>query len=244
MTGPKVSILMLAYQSVRWIKQAIDSVKNQTYKNWELIIVDDGSTDGTWELAKACAGRNKKIKVVQNQKRLGIPKNRAKAYSLSTGDLICHLDNDDWIEPWAIEVMVDAFMKSPDVALMYSDRCQVGENGEHHHYYVEPEPKDENITKLGWRHFGMYQRNAMMKTNGYNTELTSACEDGDLFMQMAEKFTIAHVRKVLYYHRAHSNNTSSTNSSCKDCNVRPKCNYVRVWSKHAGYDHLTFTPKQ
>lgn len=238
----KVSILMIAYQSVRWIKEAVDSVKAQSYANWELIISDDGSTDGTWELATMLAKRSRRIKVVRNKERLGIPKNRAQAYALCSGDLICHLDNDDTLEPWALQVMVDEFFRQPEVGLMYSDMRQMGANGEHQIYHAEKSPTFENLAKLGWRHLGMYRRSAMEQVAGYNTELVSACEDGDLFMQIAEKFPLAHVPRVLYNYRAHDNNSSQKNAKCNDCNKRPVCNYIRVWGKSAGYDHLTFTP--
>jgi len=243
MTGPKVSILMLAYQSVQWIKEAIESVKSQTYKNWELVILDDASTDGTYELAKALAKGSKKIKVNRNERRLGTAKGRAKAYQYCTGDLICHVDSDDMIEPWALETMVEAFNRRPDISLIYSDWMDISADGKFGSYQVSQDYHPDKVTSLGWRPLGMYRSSVMDSIDGYNPDLPH-CEDGDLFMQILEKFSVTRMTAVLYRRRSHDRNISRSNVPCKDCNVRPKCNYVRVWSKHAGYDHLTFTPKQ
>ena len=229
---------MLACQSVQWIKEAIDSVKHQTYGNWELIIVDDASTDGTYELAKALSS-NKKIKVWRNTSRLGIVKNRKRAFELTTGELICHLDGDDMLEPWALAAMVNEFAKYPDAALIYSDSMFIGSKSEFNSYSPSPNPNE--ILKLGWRHLGMFHRSVMDSIDGYNTRLNQ-CEDGDLFMQIADQFPIHRLSSVLYKHRFHGNNTSSNNAKCTDCHQRPDCNFIRVWAKHAKYDPITYEP--
>jgi glycosyltransferase involved in cell wall biosynthesis len=243
MKQPKVSIMMLSYQTVAWLKEAIDSVKAQTYKNWELIILDDNSQDGSYELARAC--KSSKIKVYRNEKQLGTAGGRAKASKLCTGDFICHLDSDDLIEPWALETMVREFNRRPDVALIYSDWMDIGEDGAFGSYQPSHPYSPDKIAFLGWRPLGMYRRSVMDSIDGYNAALPH-CEDGDLFMQIVERFPAAHIPAVLYRRRSHSRNTSRRNVSCGECKSRPICNYVRVWSKHAGYDPITFTslPKE
>lgn len=238
---PLVSILMLTYNGVQFLKAAIDSVKQQTYQNWELIINDDGSTDGTWELANVLAANDPRIKPFQNNVRLGIPKNRAAAYAHSTGDLICHLDGDDELYPYSVATMVDATNKHPEVMLFQSDNAWIDKTGTPFQYHANKNP-EANLSHFGWRHFGMYRRTAYNTTNGYNTALISACEDGDLFMQIAEKHPFMRVPCVLYKHRWHGNNASGTNKKCEICSERPICNYIRVWAKHANMDHITFTP--
>jgi glycosyltransferase involved in cell wall biosynthesis len=76
---PLFSLMMICYNNVQFIKMSIDSVKTQTYENWELIIVDDRSSDGTYELAQKLAEGEPRIKVFQNAKNLMTPKNRAEA---------------------------------------------------------------------------------------------------------------------------------------------------------------------
>jgi glycosyltransferase EpsE len=241
MSNPRVSILMLTYNSVQFVKAAVDSVKQQTYKDWELIISDDGSRDGTWELAQALAESDSRIKCHQNPKRLGIPGNRAAAFAVSTGDLICHLDGDDELYPYSVATMVEVADAHPDVALFQSDNAWMNGDGVVYQYHANKEP-EENLSHFGWRHFGMYRRSAYDTTAGYNTKLISACEDGDLFMQIAEKYPFMRVPYVLYKHRWHGGNASGTNKKCDTCTERPICNYIRVWAKHAGMDHITYQP--
>ena len=239
---PRVSLLMPAYNGVRYIKAAIDSVKAQTYRDWELIIVDDDSIDGTWELAKALVGRDKRIKVYQNDINLGIPKNRKRAFEYSSGSLVGHLDNDDMLERYSIEEMVCAFLQRPEIMLIYSDISQIGVYGEQQLYSQNKDYDPSMLHLHGWRHFGGYQRSVMGSISGYNEQLKSGCEDGDLFMQIAEKFPIMRLPKPLYLYRVHPDNSGKNNKECKTCSERPLCNYARVWCKSAGYDIATFTP--
>ena len=242
MTKPLVSLLMPAYNSARYIKYAVDSVLKQTYENWELIIVDDCSDDGTWEVAYMLSTYDSRIKAYRNEENLGIVKNRKKAYTLSTGDLVGHLDNDDILERYSLDEMVRSFDQLPNVGLIYSDLAQIGEKGEHQ-LYSESKTFDINVLhQHGWRHFGMYRRKVMDVIDGYNEKLVSACEDGDLFMQISEKFPIVRLPKVLYLYRAHSGNNSANNKKCESCEERPVCNYMRVWSKSAKFDPITFKP--
>lgn len=243
MSTPHVSILMLTYNGVQFLKAAIESVKQQTYKDWELIISDDGSTDGTWELAQIFAASDSRIKPYQNPKRLGIPGNRAAAFAVSRGELICHLDGDDELYPYSVATMVEAANANPDVALFQSDNAWMDSKGVVYQYHANKDP-EPNLAHFGWRHFGMYRRSAYDTTNGYNTALISACEDGDLFMQIVEKHPFMRVPYVLYKHRWHDGNASNTNKKCDTCTERAICNYIRVWGKHAGVDHITYTPLQ
>jgi len=242
MTKPLVSLIMPAYNSARYIKYAIDSVLKQTYENWELIIVDDCSDDGTWEVAYMLSTYDPRIKAYRNDENLGIVKNRNRAYSLSTGDLVAHFDNDDILERYSLDEMVRAFDKLPDVGLIYSDLAQIDEKG-NHQLYSESKTFDLNdLHQYGWRHFGMYRRKVMDHIDGYNEKLVSGCEDGDLFMQIAEKFPIVRLPKVLYLYRSHTENNSKNNKKCDSCEERMVCNYMRLWSKSAKYDPITFKP--
>lgn len=230
---PKISVIMLLYNGrTHLLKRAVQSVLDQTYKNWELILQDDCSTDGTFEMAVGFALLHKRIKIFRNRTNLGITKNRAAAFKGTTGDLICHVDNDDYIYPHAFEVMVKTFKENPDIGLAYSDTAFVDDNNIAFSYKANKEYGGP-MTDYGWRHLGMYRRTAYNQTNGYNAELESACEDGDLFMQIAEKFPFKRVSQVLYAYNNGSNggeHASSKKPPCNECNTRGKCNFLRVWA--------------
>lgn len=227
-----ISLLMPTYNGVRFLKAAIDSVKAQTYSNWELVITDDCSNDGTWELATALAIHEPRIKLQQNEKRLGTVKNRKRCYEYSTGNLIGHFDQDDMLERWALDEMIRSFQMEPEIMLFYSDVAQIGEAHEHQLYSVNKDFNPMELYNHGWRHLGMYRRDVMQHIAGYNDKIVSACEDGDLFMQIAEKnFGIKRIPKILYLYRAHQNNQSKNNKKCNVCEERNDCNFIRVWDK-------------
>ena len=241
MSKPLVSIMMIAYNNVQFLKAAVDSVINQTYENWELIINDDRSTDGTYELAQMLAEKDNRIKVYQNEKNLKTPGNRAAAMRYINGDYVGHLDSDDMLYENAIEYQVNYLESHPDIALVYSDTSGINSKGEITTYNMHKN-YDSNLAWFGWRPFGVYRKSVYDQIEGYNTKLTEGCEDGDLFMQIADKHLFARNPFVLYYHRSHDNNTSPKNHSCNTCPDRPVCNYIRIWCKHTNMDHLTMKP--
>lgn len=246
MNNPLVSLLMAAYNNAGYIKVAIDSVRCQSYSNWELIIVDDGSTDGTYELAVAMALRDTRIKVFRNEVNRGYNFTITEAQLRASGELLAHFDSDDLLERWALDEMVNAFRFRESVKLIYSDFAQIGVHGEHQSYSASLNFDPHKLHQHGWRHFGMYRASVLDSISGYNEKLfdVPGCSDGDLFMQIAEVFPyeIMRLPKVLYLYRNHSGNITKSMQKCDTCTHRQVCNYMRVWAKSANYDPITFTP--
>lgn len=116
MQNPLVSIIIPAHNSARWIGATIDSVLRQTYTNWELIVIDDASTDGTGAAVTrsttltASSGRNIDIRLIRNETNLGISKSRNLGLREARGTLIAMLDSDDiWLDEHKLERQVEAF---------------------------------------------------------------------------------------------------------------------------------------
>lgn len=103
-----VSIAMTTYNGEKYLKEQIDSILNQSYKNIELVICDDCSTDGTWSILQEYALKDKRIKIIQNSSNLGFIRNFEQAISLSTGDFIALSDQDDIWECWKIAKSLEA----------------------------------------------------------------------------------------------------------------------------------------
>jgi succinoglycan biosynthesis protein ExoO len=108
MDHPEITVTMPAYNRADLIAQAIESVQSQTMSSWELVIVDDGSTDATLEIARSYAKSDRRIKIFQNERNLGIGKTRNHALMRSTGRFITPLDSDDWYQPPRLERMLAA----------------------------------------------------------------------------------------------------------------------------------------
>ena len=122
MTNPKISIITASYNYANLIEKGINSIINQTYKNWELIIVDDGSTDNSIEVIKNYTN-NKKIKLYQheNGENKGLKETLLLGLKHTTGEFVAFLEADDWLENNYLEEKIKVLRKYPDVKLIFND---------------------------------------------------------------------------------------------------------------------------
>jgi glycosyltransferase involved in cell wall biosynthesis len=114
MDHPSVSVLMTAYNREKYIAAAIESVLASTFEDYELVIVDDASTDRTVEIIRTYASRDERIKLFVNKENLGQFENRNLAARLSTGKYLKYLDSDDLIYPTGLQVLVEMMERFPD----------------------------------------------------------------------------------------------------------------------------------
>ena len=121
-----VSIIMPSYNTEKYIADSIESVLNQTYKNWELIIVDDCSTDGTDEIVRRF--KDKRIKYIKNKRNYGAAVSRNKALKVAKGKWIAFLDSDDLWNRRKLELQV-GFMISNDYLFSYTNYEEIDMNG-------------------------------------------------------------------------------------------------------------------
>jgi glycosyltransferase involved in cell wall biosynthesis len=115
--SPFVSVLMTAFNREKYVEEAIQSVLKSSYSNFELIIVDDCSTDNTVSIIQSYEKNDRRIKVFINDTTLGDYPNRAKAVSHATGKYIKFVDSDDLIYPHTLEKMVEAMERYPEAAM-------------------------------------------------------------------------------------------------------------------------------
>ena len=114
---PLVSILMTSYNREQYIEDAIVSVINSTYQNWELIIVDDLSTDRSYDIAGSYALKDSRISAYQNESNLGDYPNRNMAASKAKGEYLIYVDSDDMIYPYSVERCVFYMNKYPSAGI-------------------------------------------------------------------------------------------------------------------------------
>src|SRR5262249_35542548 len=117
--GPKVSVLLTAYNRERYIGQAIESVLAQTFNDFELVIVDDGSSDQTIAIARRYTA-DPRVRLVENTRNLGQFQNRNHAATLARGELLKYHDSDDLMYPHCLSVLVDALAAEPAADLAMS----------------------------------------------------------------------------------------------------------------------------
>lgn len=114
---PKISVIMSVYNGEDYLSEAIQSVLNQTFKDFELIVINDCSTDSTAEILNQFANKDNRVKVHTNQENLRLPSSLNKALSLSTGKYVARMDADDICLPNRLEKQYDFMENNPNIAL-------------------------------------------------------------------------------------------------------------------------------
>lgn len=126
--SPLISIITPNYNCSRFIAETIESVLAQTYANWEMIIVDDCSTDKSYEIALEYAKKDERIKVIRNERNSGAAFSRNKAIEESKGEYLAFLDSDDIWENNKLEFQLD-FMKRNQCDFSFTEYEHIGEDG-------------------------------------------------------------------------------------------------------------------
>lgn len=139
---PLVSIITPCYNHEKFIAQCLESVISQTYKNWEMVIVDDCSQDASLEIVSSYAAAEPRIRAIRHDFNYGVD-DLAHTYNealhMSSGELVAILEGDDFWAPGKLAAQVPAF-REEDIVLVYSDFDEISETGElikHHHVRVD-----------------------------------------------------------------------------------------------------------
>ena len=192
---PLVSVILPTYNRREYIAKAIESVWRQSYKNLELIIIDDASTDATRELVGAFSKHNPKITILHNEINLGIVASLNKGITMAQGKYIARLDDDDvWCDDKKIEKQVDFLEKNPEYCLVGGGVIKIDKNGKEIVRYLLPK-EDEYIRKTilvnnVFAHTTvLFRKDIFQKVGGYDEQF-AFIEDWDLWLKMgkASKF--------------------------------------------------------
>ena len=127
MGGDLVSVVMPVYNARRWLHQAIDSVRAQTHEHWELLAVDDGSSDDSPDILADFAQRDSRIRVI-TQPNAGVAAARNRAMADARGDYVAFLDADDWWQPDKLERQL-ACLRGSRASVCYAPYQRVSEQG-------------------------------------------------------------------------------------------------------------------
>ena len=129
---PFITVFTPNFNGSRYISETIESVLNQTYSNFEYIIVDDCSTDNSWQIIQEYAKKDNRIKPYKNKKNLHIVKTRNRGFKLSSSNAkyFAIIDSDDVALPYRFKVQVEFLEKNPDFGLVGSDTIIINENSQ------------------------------------------------------------------------------------------------------------------
>jgi len=113
---PQISVIITCFNQQDWIGDAIESVRTQSFVNWECLVVDDGSTDETAQVVRQLCAADSRVRLIR-QANTGVSGARNTGFVASTGEFIQFLDGDDWIRPRKFELQLLHFQRDPDIAV-------------------------------------------------------------------------------------------------------------------------------
>jgi glycosyltransferase involved in cell wall biosynthesis len=206
---PLVSIVLPTYNGSRYLAQSIQSCIDQTYPNWELILVDDCSTDDTPAIIERFVGKDPRITAVRNEKNLRLPRSLNRGFSLSKGQYLTWTSDDNLYEPDALEVMVRYLEGEPATGVVYCDERWIGPEGEDKWLYRKGGPDalpNENVVNACF----LYRRAVYEAVGEYDPEM-ALVEDWEYWLRVAKQFPIAHLSGVApYRYRWHPKSLTCT----------------------------------
>jgi len=196
-----ISIVLPTYNGQQYLELAIRSIMTQTYCDWELIIIDDCSTDNTPMIAKHFANIDPRIKYHRNRKNLQLPASLNEGFSLSQGEYLTWTSDDNVLLPKALATMYE-YMESNDVGLVFARQEIINQNGN----VIGRSPAVEKIEDLFFKNIVgacfMYRRDVYEDVGAYDTN-KFLVEDWDYWLRIYRKYPIGHIEAVLYQYRTH-----------------------------------------
>lgn len=212
---PLVSIMMTAFNRAEYTDLSIKSVLAQTYQNWELLVLDDGSTDDTDKVVTRHAEADHRIKYLRSKDNLGITKNRNRGFNFPVGKYVAVLDCDDlWIDPDKLSAQVAYLEEHPDHVIVGTSVTVIDANGNQTGYFNYLE-KDRDIRRKmlvrnQFTHSAVLIRSeAIPVPRPYDESgVVSIWEDYDLILRLGAKGQMANIPQKMTAYRLHSSNVS------------------------------------
>lgn len=203
---PLVSVLIPAYNAALYIEKAIDSVLAQTYQNIEIVVVNDGSKDGTAELLENIKLKDSRVLVFHNEKNLGLSPTRNKGVKLCNGKFIALLDADDLIAPERLEKQVEFLENNQSFSAVstWMEEFDVKGNNKTIRYRRDlNEIKSVSMFYSPVSHAASMFHASVLKQLGYRNEFFFA-EDYDMWIRFLQNHKVGVIPEVLYYYRSHA----------------------------------------
>jgi len=206
---------MPVYNGENYLKEAIDSILNQTFSDFEFIVVNDGSRDSTSMILNTYAKLDNRIRIIINEKNLGIAKSLNIGLNLSRGNFIARQDADDISAQRRLKIQIDYLKKHPQIGLLGTACHLIDRNGK----YVRTNCPETNDTAIHWRmlfrnafvHTSvMIRREVLTKAHLFYSEKLLHNEDMGLWVQLMKYSKVANLKEPLVSLRRHDNSISMT----------------------------------
>jgi glycosyltransferase involved in cell wall biosynthesis len=233
--APRVSVLVTTFNHARYVEEALDSLRYQTSRDFEVIVTDDASTDGCADVIAAWLKRTGyPAQFIRNPNNRGICANRNAALARTSGSFVCSLAGDDCYEPDRIERQLACFLAQPEsVAAVYSDMSVIDADGRPaRRSYLDymlggaAPPDGDLFVRIMAHNFlpapaVMLRRSAIAEVGGYDESLFY--EDFDMWLRLSFRFRFTYLPGRLVRYRAHESSMSRSRSN------QPRMNKSRTY---------------
>lgn len=212
MSNKILSIILPVYNSEKYLAESIESIINQTFSDFELIIINDASTDGSREIALKYASKDKRILVIENKYEKGLYGALNSGLELCNADYIARVDGDDINELNRLEIQINFLKENPDISIVGSGYQLFG-NGSNRKIF-----HPSSSVKLAWKfltntyfcHPSVMFRSSILQTINQYPKVT--CEDFAFFSKIIQEHKGRNIKKILVHYRQHGTNYSNTQS--------------------------------
>ena len=208
--APKVTVFIPVYNREKYVAHAIDSILAQSFRDFELLLLDDGSTDGSLEVLRSYS--DPRVRVERNEVNLGIPRTRNRGLDLARGEYLALLDSDDFAYPERLRKQVEFLDRHPDVAAVGAFAACTDDDGRPlgkiRRRPVAPGDVAAGLLfRCGLQNSASMARTDVLRRYRYREEFDLS-EDYDLWVRVAADHKIANLPEVLVNYRAHGGRTT------------------------------------
>jgi glycosyltransferase involved in cell wall biosynthesis len=235
---PKITVLMPVYNGERHLSEAIDSILVQTYRDYEFLIIDDGSNDQTLEIIKKF--NDSRIRLIQNRSNIGIIKTLNKGIGESRGKYIARMDADDISLPERFRLQIEFLETEPQVALVGGQFSYIDNDGKIFAHEKVPLNNDtlqkQLLKKCCFSHPTVMIKTSVLKeVGGYNIKAHYA-EDYELWLRIAENYQVANLKESILLYRVHPNQIS-INKVKHQVDMARQCRRDAIERRFPGCNH-------
>lgn len=209
---PLISVVMPAHNAQKYISGAIESILNQTFKNFELIIINDSSTDKTLTIVKSFSKKDSRIRIVNNDTRLNIARTLNKGISLAKSNIIARMDADDIAFPNRLELQYKLINSSKNIAVVGANIAIMNTVGKQIAIRKYPNSTGE-LKKCLFRYspfahpIVMFRKDMFEEVGGYNPKY-SPTEDLDLWFRLGSMYKFKSISEPLLKYRIYERSSS------------------------------------
>ena len=233
--GPKISIVVPLYNTPQnFLEELLDSVQNQTYRNWELCMVDAGQDEKVAQIVKGRARTDDRIRYRKLDSNEGIAGNTNQGFAMVQGDYIALLDHDDILHPCALWYAAQAIVEQ-GADFVYTDEVTFEGDIDHRTvYHFKPDYMLDNLRSNNYIcHLSIFKASLLAKVGGGERAAYNGSQDYDLYLRLTEQAEkVVHIPHLLYYWR------SSPTSVASNISAKLYCLEAAVKALYAHYERV------